>query len=285
MSFLGLPAIIAVDRLPGRRRPGRARAAARQQLVTSRAADRPPSVGRDEDPEQQVGEELRAGQDAGDHERQAQAGAGEAVAAGDAGADAADHLVAGVPAEPVERARSCRRPYGRAMELRAVRGDITEADVDVIVNAANPGLLGGGGRRRRDPPGGGPAVLAECRAIVARLPGAGCPAGRRWRRRPAGCPRAGSCTPPGRSGRRRRTTPPSCGPATRESLRVADGLGARTRGVPGDLGRHLRLADGRRRAAGGRRGAVASRRARARRCGSCCSPTTALAAFEAALSG
>ena len=36
MSFFGLPAIIAVDRLPRRRATGRARTAARQQLVTLR---------------------------------------------------------------------------------------------------------------------------------------------------------------------------------------------------------------------------------------------------------
>jgi O-acetyl-ADP-ribose deacetylase (regulator of RNase III) len=56
------------------------------------------------------------------------------------------------------------------MQLRAVLGNITEADVDVVVNAANPGLLGGGGVDGAIHRAAGPTVLAECRAIVAQLP-------------------------------------------------------------------------------------------------------------------
>src|SRR4051794_41533904 len=63
------------------------------------------------------------------------------------------------------------------MELRAVLGDITEADVDVVVNAANPGLLGGGGVDGAIHAAGGPAILAECRALKERLPGGRLPRG------------------------------------------------------------------------------------------------------------
>lgn len=113
------------------------------------------------------------------------------------------------------------------MELRAERGDITAVDVDVIVNAANPGLLGGGGVDGAIHRAGGPAIHDECRALAAGLPDRRLPRGQALATTGGRLPARWVVHTPGpiwAAGQDRSAVLRSC---YTESLRVADALGAR----------------------------------------------------------
>ncbi|MFF0593837.1 O-acetyl-ADP-ribose deacetylase [Streptomyces antibioticus] len=116
--------------------------------------------------------------------------------------------------------------------IKLVQGDITDQSVDAIVNAANSSLLGGGGVDGAIHRRGGPAILDDCRRLRASHYGKGLPTGR------AVATTAGALDaqwvihtvgPVYSPTEDRSALLASC---YRESLRVADELGARTIAFP-----------------------------------------------------
>ena len=118
------------------------------------------------------------------------------------------------------------------MRIRLERGDITTVEVDAIVNAANSSLLSGGGVDGAIHRAGGPDILAACRALRRSSLPQGLPAGQavattagrlpaRWVIHTVG--------PVYSQTEDRSATLASC---YRESLAVADSLGARVVSFP-----------------------------------------------------
>ncbi|MGC9495805.1 O-acetyl-ADP-ribose deacetylase [Streptomyces sp. WG7] len=116
--------------------------------------------------------------------------------------------------------------------ITLVRGDITRESADAIVNAANSSLLGGGGVDGAIHRRGGPAILEACRELRRGHYGKGLPTGQavattagaleaRWVIHTVG--------PVHSATEDRSALLASC---YRESLRVADELGARTVAFP-----------------------------------------------------
>lgn len=67
-----------------------------------------------------------------------------------------------------------KKQFGQTT-LELIQGDITKAEVDAIVNAANEKLIGGGGVDGAIRRAGGDKVVEECNEIRARQ--SGCPTG------------------------------------------------------------------------------------------------------------
>ncbi|MET9291351.1 O-acetyl-ADP-ribose deacetylase [Streptomyces sp. NPDC003077] len=116
--------------------------------------------------------------------------------------------------------------------LTLVRGDITEQRVDAIVNAANSSLLGGGGVDGAIHRRGGPDILAECRALRAGHYGRGLPTGAAVATTAGRLPARWVIHTVGPRYSPEEDRSPLLASCYRESLRVADELGARTVAFP-----------------------------------------------------
>lgn len=118
------------------------------------------------------------------------------------------------------------------MELTLVQGDITEQQVDVVVNAANRSLLGGGGVDGAIHRRGGPAILAECRQLRRTAYPDGLPVGQAVATTAGALPARWVVHTVGPVWTVREDRAGLLRSCYAESLRVAGGLGARTVAFP-----------------------------------------------------
>ncbi|WP_432133817.1 MULTISPECIES: O-acetyl-ADP-ribose deacetylase [unclassified Streptomyces] len=113
-----------------------------------------------------------------------------------------------------------------------VRGDITQQTADAIVNAANSSLLGGGGVDGAIHRRGGPAVLDDCRRLRASRYGKGLPTGQAVATTAGDLDAHWVIHTVGPVWSRTEDRSDLLASCYRESLRVADELGARTVAFP-----------------------------------------------------
>ncbi|MGS2643685.1 O-acetyl-ADP-ribose deacetylase [Streptosporangium sp. LJ11] len=118
------------------------------------------------------------------------------------------------------------------MRITLVQGDITTQDVDAVVNAANSSLLGGGGVDGAIHRRGGPAVLAECRDLRASRYGKGLPTGQAVATTAGDLPARWVIHTVGPVHSRTEDRTHLLASCYRESLRVADELGATSVAFP-----------------------------------------------------
>ncbi|GAA4632831.1 O-acetyl-ADP-ribose deacetylase [Actinoallomurus vinaceus] len=116
--------------------------------------------------------------------------------------------------------------------ITLVQGDITEQEVDAIVNAANSSLLGGGGVDGAIHRRGGPEILAACRELRASQYGKGLPTGQAVATTAGRLPARWVIHTVGPVYSRSEDRSELLASCYRESLRVADELGAATVAFP-----------------------------------------------------
>jgi O-acetyl-ADP-ribose deacetylase (regulator of RNase III) len=134
-------------------------------------------------------------------------------------------------------AQQCAIPaadYGAVMAARIalLQGDITDQHVDAVVNAANSSLLGGGGVDGAIHRRGGPAILAECRQLRAGRYPEGLPIGKAVATTAGDLPARWVIHTVGPVYSRSEDRSELLASCYRESLRVADELGARIVAFP-----------------------------------------------------
>ncbi|WP_433437123.1 O-acetyl-ADP-ribose deacetylase [Nonomuraea sp. CA-141351] len=118
------------------------------------------------------------------------------------------------------------------MEITLVRGDITEQRADAVVNAANSSLMGGGGVDGAIHRRGGPEILEECRKLRAGHYGKGLPTGQAVATTAGRLPAKWVIHTVGPVHSRSEDRSELLASCYRESLRVADSLGARSVAFP-----------------------------------------------------
>lgn len=118
------------------------------------------------------------------------------------------------------------------MRIELVKGDITTQNVDAIVNAANSSLLGGGGVDGAIHRKGGPAILDACRSLRASHYGGGLPAGQAVHTPAGNLPAHWVIHTVGPVHSRHEDRTETLRACYRNSLTVADTLGATTLAFP-----------------------------------------------------
>jgi O-acetyl-ADP-ribose deacetylase (regulator of RNase III) len=118
------------------------------------------------------------------------------------------------------------------MEITLALGDITQQDVDAVVNAANSGLLGGGGVDGAIHRRGGPDILAECRQLREDRLRDGLPPGQAVATTAGRLPARWVIHTVGPVYSRQQDRSEILASCYRESLRVAEDLGAATVAFP-----------------------------------------------------
>ncbi|CAL9583690.1 O-acetyl-ADP-ribose deacetylase [Streptomyces sp. enrichment culture] len=118
------------------------------------------------------------------------------------------------------------------VRITLVRGDITTEHADAVVNAANSSLLGGGGVDGAIHRRGGPEILEACRALRASHYGKGLPTGKAVATTAGRLPARWVIHTVGPVWSREEDRSALLASCYRESLRVADELGARTVAFP-----------------------------------------------------